>query len=154
LINDSSISEKLDHRRRETMERHKRTRKRAIFGRIRGKKRRKIKRVTLRNTIHFGPHRPFEHTSYITDLSDKGVGLKTNRVFMPGTKLYMSIETAYGGYEAEGIVVWAKKITPKMVQLVKTGMGVRFTHVNNGLVNLYEEKIKEELVEHGRLEIH
>jgi Tfp pilus assembly protein PilZ len=128
--------------------------KRVIFERAEHKWKRRSKRVPFRNTIHFGPHRPPEHTSFIIDLSDSGVGLKTNRVFKPGTKIYMSIETPDKGFEAEGVVVWAKRVTPRMVQLVKTGMGVKFTHVDHELLHIYEEKLKEALSEHGRLEIH
>jgi Tfp pilus assembly protein PilZ len=113
------------------------------------KNRRTGKRLTLRNTIYFGPHRPPAHTSFIKDLSNKGVGVKTDRAFEPGTKIYMAIEADYKIYGAEGVVVWSKRITPGLVQLVKTDMGIKFTHVDHELVNFYEEKIKEDLVEHG-----
>jgi hypothetical protein len=33
-------------------------------------------------------------------------------------------------------------------------MGIKFTHVDDGLIRFYEEKIKEELIEDGRFEIH
>jgi Tfp pilus assembly protein PilZ len=116
--------------------------------------RRKSKRVPFRNTIRFGPHIHPDHTSYITDLSDNGVCLKTNKVFDPGTKLYMLIDTHEKSYKAEGVVVWERRVAPKSVQIVKVGMGIKFTHVDHELVDLYHDLLKNMLVEHGRVEIH
>jgi hypothetical protein len=118
-----------------------------------GKKMRRGKRVILRNTVHFGLQGFPKHTSFATDLSDKGVGVKTNLAFEPGTRLHLVIEDAGKRYGAKGIVVWSKRITPRLVQLVKTSMGIKFMHVDDGLIRFYEEKIKEELIEDGRFEI-
>jgi Tfp pilus assembly protein PilZ len=112
------------------------------------------KRVILRNHVHFGPHSPPAHSSFLSDLSDKGAAIMTNWAYEPGTKLYMAIEAAGDIYGAEGVVVWTKRITPGFVQLVKTGMGVRFTDVDEELVNFYEEKIKEEIAQRGSSETH
>jgi Tfp pilus assembly protein PilZ len=113
------------------------------------KNKRRTKRVILRNKVFFGPNRPPIHSSFLSDLSDRGVGIKTNWAYEPGAKLQMAIDVAGNLYSAEGVVIWAKRITPGFVQLVKTDMGVRFTDVDEGLVNFYEEKIREEIAERG-----
>ena len=98
------------------------------------------KRVAFRNTVYYGPKNPPEHVSFITDLSETGLCIQTNRVFQPGTKLYMIIEVASRRFEAEGVVVWAKKVPPNLIQLVKNGMGIRFTRVDGDLMDVYNKK--------------
>jgi Tfp pilus assembly protein PilZ len=102
------------------------------------------KRVAFRNTVHFGPspHRPRNHKSLIADLSGVGVCIKTNTVYKPGTILFMVIETADRSYEAEGVVAWSNKVPSKPARIAKKGMGIKFTHVDPELVDLYEEKLK------------
>jgi Tfp pilus assembly protein PilZ len=70
--------------------------------------------------------------------------MKTHRAFKPGTRLYMIVKAPDKSYNAEGVVVWAKRVTPGLLQLVKTGMGIKFTHVDPGLVDVYEKKLKAE----------
>ncbi|MBI5599343.1 MAG: PilZ domain-containing protein [Deltaproteobacteria bacterium] len=98
------------------------------------------KRVAFRNVVKYGTQKPPEFVSFITDLSDTGVCIKTNKVFTPGTRLYMVIELGGSVFNAEGTVVWAKKAPPGLVRHVKTGMGIRFTHADEGLLRLYHEK--------------
>jgi Tfp pilus assembly protein PilZ len=116
-------------------------------------KRRRAKRLAFPYTLYFAPQRPPAHKSFIKDLSDKGVGVKTSVAFSPGTKLYLLIETAEKIYKAEGVVAWSNHTTPGLVQLVKTGMGIKFTYVDQELVDLYEEKFRDELVANGYVDI-
>ncbi len=106
------------------------------------RKMRRTKRVAFRRTVHFGPspQKPHDHIAFTTDLSEEGTHIKTNGVYKPGTRLYLVVENDDRSYEAEGVVVWAKKVTPKLVRNVKNGMGIKFTHVNPELVDLYQEK--------------
>jgi Tfp pilus assembly protein PilZ len=117
------------------------------------KGRRRAKRFAFPYTVYFGPGRPPAHKSFVKDLSDKGVGIKTNMSFTPGTQLYLIIETVDKSYKAEGVVVWAEQITPGLVQLIKTGMGIKFTHVDHEFIHLYEEKFNDELVASGYVDI-
>ncbi len=98
------------------------------------------KRVAFRNVVRFGPKNPPEFTSFLLDLSDTGVCIKTNNIFRPGTKLYLSIEVDGRAYGAEGVVMWAKKAPPGLVRHVKNGMGVKFTKVDEELIELYKKK--------------
>jgi Tfp pilus assembly protein PilZ len=106
---------------------------------------RKVTRVAFRNAVHVDPNKSPENilftTSFTTDISERGTHVKTNRIYRPGTKLYLIIETSNKSYEAEGIVVWAKKVPPRLVRVVKNGMGIRFTNVCQELVDLYIEKL-------------
>jgi hypothetical protein len=117
------------------------------------KNRRRTKRFAFRHTLYLGRWRPPEHKSFAKDFSDKGIGLKTYMAFNPGTRLYMSIKTDDKIYKADGFVVWIKKVPPGLVQLIKTDMGIKFTHVDQELVDLYEEKFKAELAAHGLLDV-
>lgn len=98
------------------------------------------KRVPFRYTVFYGPTNPPEHTSFVTDISETGICIKTNTVYKPGTKLYLVIETPTKSYEAEGIVAWARKAPQRMIHIVKNGMGIKFTRVEKELIELYKEK--------------
>jgi hypothetical protein len=54
----------------------------------------------------------------------------------------MVIETADRSYEAEGVVAWSNKVPSKPARIAKKGMGIKFTHVDPELVDLYEEKLR------------
>jgi Tfp pilus assembly protein PilZ len=113
---------------------------------------RKTKRVAFRNTVLYGqsPDKPHQYTSFVADLSGNGIGIKTYRAFKPGTRLYLIIKAADKSYDAEGAVVWAKRVTPGLLQFVKTGMGIKFTHVDPELVDIYEKKLKAERIENTK----
>jgi Tfp pilus assembly protein PilZ len=106
------------------------------------RKERSSKRVPFRKTVHFGLKSPPEHTSFVTEISEKGLCIKTNKVFPPGTKLYLTIEASDKSYEAEGVVVWAKKVPPRLVRAVKNGMGIMFTRVDQEWLDIYQKKLK------------
>jgi hypothetical protein len=102
--------------------------------------RRRNKRVLFRTAVRLGPDRPPEYTSLSTDLSYPGIGMKTYWAFEPGTTLYLLIDGVCKRYGAEGVVVWSKRLRPGVVQLETTGMGIKFTYVDNELFDLYEQK--------------
>jgi Tfp pilus assembly protein PilZ len=101
------------------------------------------RRISFITTVRFGPGNPPGHTSYITDFSDQGTHVKTNRVYRPGTKLNLIIVTPDKNYAIEGIVIWAKAVPLMVTPFVKHGMGIKFKHANRDLSNLYQEKLKE-----------
>lgn len=103
-------------------------------------RKRTTNRIAFRYTVRYGPKIPPEFTSFITNLSDTGLCIKTNKVYSPGTKLYLIIEAAGSAFNAEGIVVWAKSTSPSLVRHVKNGMGIKFTQVDEGLLRLYRAK--------------
>lgn len=103
-------------------------------------KRRISKRLPFRHNIRYGPTNPPQHISFITDFSDTGVCIKTNKVYRPGTKLYMVIEAGDKRFEAEGVVVWAKKAPPHLMNITKSGMGIRFTEVDRALIEDYRDR--------------
>ncbi|MBI5560148.1 MAG: PilZ domain-containing protein [Deltaproteobacteria bacterium] len=100
------------------------------------------RRVAFRTIVHYGQDKPLGYVSFSTDISSGGLCIKTNSVFMSGTKLYLAIVTADKKYEAEGVVAWAKKIPQHLVPVERNGMGVRFTYADPGLAGVYEEKVK------------
>ncbi len=103
--------------------------------------RRGNKRKPFRRNIRYGLIDPPEYTSFITDLSDTGICIHTNKIFTPGTKLFLAINTNEGSFKAEGIVIWAKKSPPHLIRHMKSGMGIKFTRVDEGLLKLYREKL-------------
>ncbi len=102
---------------------------------------RKSKRVPLRVIVRYGLSCPPEHTAFLTDLSDGGVNIKTNRVFTPGTRLVMEIEVDDTVFNAEGVVVWAKKVPPALSRIMRNGMGIRFTRLDRDVLTIYASKV-------------
>jgi len=98
-------------------------------------------RVNIRSTVYYGTTGDTPHTAFMVDLSDTGICIKTNNVYKPGTKVFVKIDTKEEVYKAEGIVAWAKKVPPRLATLVKNGMGIRFTTIDRGLVDLYRNRV-------------
>ncbi len=98
------------------------------------------KRIPFRVLVKYGPSKPPDCSSFITDFSNSGISIMTKKVFKPGTHLYISINNDGASYECEGVVSWAKRVPPGMERAVKCGMGIRFTHLPQGLLDFYNEK--------------
>ncbi|MBI5560812.1 MAG: PilZ domain-containing protein [Deltaproteobacteria bacterium] len=104
-------------------------------------RKRTTNRIVFRYTVRYGPRKPPEFVSFVTNLSDTGLCIKTNNVFSPGTHIYMVIELPGNlSFNAEGTVMWAKKAPPGLVRHVKNGMGIKFTQVDDGLLTIYRTK--------------
>ncbi|MFZ3072108.1 MAG: PilZ domain-containing protein [Thermodesulfobacteriota bacterium] len=115
-----------------------------IIDNMAGSEKRISKRVGFRSIVKYGPTHPPEHTSFVVDLSDTGVCIRTNKVFKPGTKLHLNFELdEKTAYRAVGVVQWAKVAPGGLARVVKTGMGVRFTHMEKGLLTFYLKKAAE-----------
>jgi len=102
--------------------------------------RRQSKRIPFRFNIRYGLTESPEHSAFISDFSETGVCINTNRVFAPGTELCLVIETIEGNFRAEGLVVWARKAPPHLVRHMKNGMGIKFSRVDEGLIELYKKE--------------
>lgn len=100
------------------------------------------KRIPFRVIVRYGLEKPPKLNSFITDFSDTGVYLKANRVFKPGTNLFMSIEVNGTSYECEGVVSWSKKVPRGMERSAKSGMGIRFSSLPKELIDIYTEKLE------------
>ncbi len=105
---------------------------------------RESERIAFRSIVMYGDTRPPEKMSYMIDLSESGICIKTNTVYKPGTKLYMSIEVDDRSFDATGIVQWAKKVPPRLINLVKCGMGVKFLEVDRRLLNHYNMRVLDD----------
>ncbi len=92
--------------------------------------RREKERISTRRNVRYGTTDPPGHISFITDLSARGLCIHSSKVFAPGTRLFLQIESAKGPLRAEGVVVWARKSPPHLVRHVLSGMGVRFTSID------------------------
>ncbi len=103
---------------------------------------RQSKRLPFNHSAKFGQKNPPGRISFVTDLSEGGVCLKTNTVFQPGTKVYLSITVDGLSYEAEGVVAWAEKAPPALQHQVKGGMGIKFTDVDHALLEVYNGKLQ------------
>jgi Tfp pilus assembly protein PilZ len=116
-------------------------------------KRQRIWRIPFIRPVYFGPERPLEHTSFCTDLSLGGICIKTDIDYRPGTRLYMIIKTFDKSCEADGLVVWSKNGTTGLIPFIKNSMGIKFTSVDQGLVQLYEKEIRNMLDAYGCIAI-
>jgi len=103
---------------------------------------RQSRRLPFSHSARFGQKNPPGRISFVTDLSEGGVCLKTNTVFLPGTRVYLSITIDEVNYEAEGMVAWAEKAPPGIIHQVKGEMGIKFTQVNEGLLEVYNNRLQ------------
>ncbi len=110
------------------------------------KDRRINKRVALRPTVKSGTVKygldkpPSIFTTFVTDLSETGICIEANTIFKPGTKIYLTVFINESSFDAEGVVAWAKKPQPGIISVVKNGMGIEFTSVDKGLLDICKEK--------------
>ncbi len=104
------------------------------------KDKRRHRRVALRTTIKYGLEKPPTHTSFVKDLSESGVHIQANRIFKPGTKLYLTVFINDSSFDVEGIVTWAQKAPPGMISVARSGMGIEFTSMSKGLIDFCKEK--------------
>jgi len=105
--------------------------------------RREHKRIPLRYNIRYGTTDPPQHVSFITDLSSTGIYIHTNRIFAPGTRLFLEVDTDKDTLKAQGLVAWSRKAPPHLIRHVKSGMGIRFTSLDQGFLDLIEERAVE-----------
>jgi Tfp pilus assembly protein PilZ len=100
-------------------------------------------RVPFRHDAKIGHENPPGRISFITDISEGGVCLKTNTAFSPGTKVYLAIAIESTSYEAEGVVVWAEKAPPELTHQIRGGMGIKFTRIDKGLIDVYNNTLEQ-----------
>lgn len=91
------------------------------------------KRHRKRLTLKFGPETA-SRIAFTEDVSLQGMCIKTAFVSPPGSRLRIELTLPDGSLvRLNGVVVWAKKVPPNMVQLIKKcGMGVKFTGIEAG----------------------
>jgi PilZ domain-containing protein len=94
---------------------------------------RKIDRVRKRFSIRFGIDQPVR-LAFTEDISPSGLFIKTTNICTPGSLI--RVELALSDQQAvllEGRVMWAKKVPPQLIHLVKKcGMGVRIVRFLQG----------------------
>lgn len=100
------------------------------------KKRIGTKRVPFTHTVYYGTDSPPKYLSFVTDLSEDGIHIKTNAVFSIGTKLHLLISLEDKRYKAEGVVVWAKEWSSGLVPPAKSGMGLKFERIDSALMDI------------------
>lgn len=85
-----------------------------------------IKRLKKRISLRFGGDEP-SRLAFTEDVSVDGLFIKTTNISRPGSLIRVIMELEGGTVvELEGRVMWAKKVPPQMIHLVrKSGMGVR-----------------------------
>ena len=103
---------------------------------------RNSQRLSFRCKVKFGTGRRLEHIALVTDFSETGICIKTAFVFEAGTKLNMLLESNGKKYQAEGEVMWSKKVPPGLSSVVKCGMGVKFLSVDEEFISLHTDKAK------------
>ncbi len=84
-----------------------------------------IKRLKRRLALRFGTDEP-SRLAFTEDISASGIFIKTTNICRPGSLIRVAIELGGTVVEMEARVMWAKKVPPQMIHLVrKSGMGVR-----------------------------
>ena len=94
---------------------------------------RDTKRLRKRLTLKFGVEAPIR-VAITEDISAQGMCIKTAQVYPPGSRLKIALSLPDGSVaKIDGIVMWAKKVPPNMVHLVKKcGMGIRISRIETG----------------------
>ena len=94
---------------------------------------RDVRRLRKRLTLKFGIDLPVR-LGFTEDISHQGMCIKTAMVCPPGSRLKIELSLPDGTVaQMAGVVMWAKKVPPNMVHLVKKcGMGVRITRIVSG----------------------
>ena len=94
---------------------------------------RNLKRYRKRLTMKFGIDAP-KRVAFTEDISLQGMCIKTAMVCPPGSRLKIELNLPDGNVaKISGVVMWAKKVPPNMIRLVKKcGMGVRITGITSG----------------------
>jgi len=94
---------------------------------------RDISRVRKRFSVRFGIDAPVR-LAFTEDISTTGIFVKTTNICNPGSLIIVEVSVS----ETEtvllqGRVVWAKKVPPQLIQLVKkSGMGVQIVKFLQG----------------------
>ena len=101
---------------------------------------RESKRIPLRSKIKYGIANRLENVAICSDLSETGVCIRTNNILEQGTKILMRIEFDGRNFDAEGVVMWARQVPKGLEKVKKSGMGVRFTEVDEELINIYVKR--------------
>ena len=94
---------------------------------------RDIIRLRKRVSVRFGIDEPVR-VAFTEDISPDGMFIKTTNICPPGSMIKVEVtlsETVK--VVLEGRVMWAKKIPPQMIHLVrKCGMGIRIVRFISG----------------------
>jgi hypothetical protein len=92
-----------------------------------------LNRKKKRLTVRFG-REAAEKLGFTEDISRTGIFLKTAQILQPGSPIKIELEVGRDEVvQLEGTVVWAKKVPPELIRLVKkSGMGVRITRFLQG----------------------
>ena len=91
-----------------------------------GKYKRTEERKFRRVAIRFGLETP-EFRGMGIQLSTRGLFISTNNpIFVKGSRLKIEIQSPTGNFQTEAVVRHAKKVSPRMVQMERPGMGVEF----------------------------
>ncbi len=93
------------------------------------KEQRKIPRKRFHVKVKYGT-KILEHTGYTTDISPDGIGIKTNRVYRPGTEVLICIELDGDTLLARGEVRWARQVPQLLVNHTRCGMEIKLTSFN------------------------
>lgn len=87
--------------------------------------RRKARRRRLRVPVRYGIKR-LDGRGFTMDLSRLGIGIKTNHVFPPGTEIVLRLEFNDHILTARGVVRWARRVPPLLINYTRCGMGIEF----------------------------
>jgi hypothetical protein len=94
---------------------------------------RDIKRHRKRMTMKFGVESA-SRIAFTDNISLQGMCIRTAMVCPPGSRLKIELTLPDGAVaKLAGVVMWAKKVPPNMIHLVKhCGMGIKITGIVAG----------------------
>ena len=98
---------------------------------------RESKRVRIVCRVRYGDNPELEFEGEVKDLSDSGLCIESHDLYDKGTKLKMVVSHVGTEYKAEGEVMWSVQVPKALEGVRKYGMGVRFTQVDEALLELY-----------------
>ncbi len=100
---------------------------------------RESERVTYRRKVIFGPSDSPGCLGYANDLSATGIFIMTSKTFSLGTVLSLVINDDGKISKSKGIVTWLMSDGDQFGRDARSGLGVRFLEMSNGLKNSYHQ---------------
>jgi PilZ domain. len=93
-------------------------------------------RIPFRQRIKYGSTN-LTFTGYTFNLSEGGIGITTNKVLPPKSRITMHIYMGNETLKIEGIVAWTSPVLPG----IQSKMGVKFSSRTDDIRDIYQQRL-------------
>lgn len=95
-------------------------------------------RAKRRIMVKYGVEK-LDKRGFTKNVSDTGLFVRTNTVFVPDTTLQLEIAFPERTFGMWGRVIWAKKVPPQLAHILDCGMGICFIDPDPEYLAFYEQ---------------